>query len=497
MSPPELSKSTSTPALLTPRAGGRTAPAPLGTTGRGRLQHLLDGRGWALVLVLGDVIALSVALLVAVYWLQPGERGDAPVLAALPLVGLLCLAARRAYDHRTRVEPLDGLGAVLGAISVAVMVLLVAGVALDGRGADPAPYVVAWLVGAVSVAGVRSGATAVKRAARARGLVGRPTLVVGAGRVGTDVANRLADAPELGLNPVGFLDADPPAAEAVGRRQPVLGGPNDLVRVIALTGARHVVLAFSTEADRMLLPLIRQCEALGIELSIVPRLFESMNHRVAYEPVGALPVLGLRQTDPAGWEFAVKHAFDQAASFLLLVFLGPLLAAIALGVKLSSPGPVLFRQTRVGRDGQIFDLIKFRTMREDDDAGGFEPELGSAPGGVEGVDRRTPIGRLLRRTSLDELPQLVNVLRGQMSLVGPRPERPEFVELFTADLDRYADRHRVRSGITGWAQVHGLRGQTSLRDRVEYDNYYIEHWSLALDLKILVRTTVAGWRAAE
>jgi exopolysaccharide biosynthesis polyprenyl glycosylphosphotransferase len=261
------------------------------------------------------------------------------------------------------------------------------------------------------------------------------------------------------------------------------------------------VLAFSTESDRMMLPLIRQCEALGIELSIVPRLFESMNHRVAYEPVGALPVLGLRQTDPAGWEFAVKHAFDQVASFLLLVFFAPVLGAIALGVKVSSPGPILFRQTRVGRDGQIFDLIKFRTMREDDDpAVGFAPERGSAPGGVEGVDRRTPIGRFLRQTSLDELPQLVNVLRGQMSLVGPRPERPEFVELFSADLDRYADRHRVRSGITGWAQVHGIgRGETrfsadTLARRVEWDNYYIENWSLWLDVKVLLLTAMAVFR---
>jgi lipopolysaccharide/colanic/teichoic acid biosynthesis glycosyltransferase len=171
---------------------------------------------------------------------------------------------------------------------------------------------------------------------------------------------------------------------------------------------------------------------------------------------------------------------------------------LALLVKFSSPGPVLFAQRRMGRDGQEFELLKFRSMRppRPEDAA-FRPTAGSAPGGVEGADRRTPIGRFLRRSSLDELPQLFNVLKGDMSMIGPRPERPEFVELFLQDLDRYADRHRVKSGITGWAQVHGLRGQTSLSDRVEWDNFYIENWSLWLDFKILLLTLGAVFHSGE
>jgi lipopolysaccharide/colanic/teichoic acid biosynthesis glycosyltransferase len=180
-----------------------------------------------------------------------------------------------------------------------------------------------------------------------------------------------------------------------------------------------------------------------------------------------------------------------------LLLLSPLLLAIALTVKLTSPGPVLFRQERVGRDGKAFKLLKFRSMAITKPVPGFEPSNGKAPGGVEGTDRRTLVGKALRRLSLDELPQLINVVRGQMSLVGPRPERPEFVQLFEADIQRYGDRHRVKSGITGWAQVHGLRGQTSLADRVEWDNFYIEHWSLGLDLKVLALTLVAIFRAAE
>jgi lipopolysaccharide/colanic/teichoic acid biosynthesis glycosyltransferase len=188
---------------------------------------------------------------------------------------------------------------------------------------------------------------------------------------------------------------------------------------------------------------------------------------------------------------------DRVAAAFMLIVLAPLLLTIALGVKLSSPGPILFRQRRVGRDGQDFDLLKFRSMRLPDAKADFQPRPGAAPGGVEGADRRTPLGRFIRRTSLDELPQLVNVLRGAMSLVGPRPERPEFVSLFRQDVERYADRHRVKSGITGWAQVNGYRGQTSLADRVEWDNFYIENWSLWLDFKIVLLTVDAVVRSRE
>jgi lipopolysaccharide/colanic/teichoic acid biosynthesis glycosyltransferase len=188
------------------------------------------------------------------------------------------------------------------------------------------------------------------------------------------------------------------------------------------------------------------------------------------------------------------------------VLLSPVMIASALAVRLSSRGPILFRQRRVGRDGKAFDLYKFRSMRacprddaEEEEGSALEFLLGgdTAPGGVEGDDRRTLAGRVMRRTSIDELPQLLNVLKGEMSLIGPRPERPEFVELFMNDITRYGDRHRVRSGITGWAQVHGLRGQTSLAERVEWDNYYIAHWSLGLDFKILALTFAAMFHNAE
>jgi exopolysaccharide biosynthesis polyprenyl glycosylphosphotransferase len=322
------------------------------------------------------------------------------------------------------------------------------------------------------------------------------------------VARRLENHPEYGLAPVGFLDDDPRSiAEVGGREVPVLGTIEDLDETVAQMGVRNLIVAFSSVADARVSRLIQRCQELGIEVSVVPRMFDTINNRVGYDTVGGLPLMSFTTVNPRGVQFALKHAFDRAFALVLLVMLSPVLLCTALAVRLSSRGPVLFSQRRIGRDGQVFDIYKFRSMYIDpshselgeDDAGALASLLGgdTAPGGVEGRDRRTPIGRFLRRSSIDELPQLLNVLRGEMSLIGPRPERPEFVELFNQDIIRYDDRHRVKSGITGWAQVHGLRGQTSLAERVEWDNYYIAHWSLGLDLKILALTLLVLFRDAE
>jgi len=347
-----------------------------------------------------------------------------------------------------------------------------------------------------------------QRWARAWRLVGKPVLIMGAGVVGAQVARRLEDHPEYGLVPVGFLDADPRSiAEVGGRDVPVLGTVEDLDVAVEQTGVRNLIVAFSSVADARVSRLIQRCQELGVEVSVVPRMFDTINNRVGYDTVGGLPLMSFTTINPRGLQFALKHAFDRVFALLLLVLLSPVIVCTALAVRVSSSGPVFFRQRRIGRDGKVFDLYKFRSMYQDparampgdDDVSALEFLLGgdTAPGGVEGRDRRTPVGRFLRRSSLDELPQMLNVIRGEMSLIGPRPERPEFVELFNQDIIRYDDRHRVKSGITGWAQVHGLRGQTSLAERVEWDNYYIAHWSLGLDLKILALTFGALFRDAE
>jgi lipopolysaccharide/colanic/teichoic acid biosynthesis glycosyltransferase len=228
-------------------------------------------------------------------------------------------------------------------------------------------------------------------------------------------------------------------------------------------------------------------------------MFEALNDRAVLDHLGGLPLISLRPTDPHGWQFAVKHAVDRGIALIALVALAPVIGAIALAVRLSSPGPALFRQRRVGQDGCAFDLLKFRTMREPDLSlfDDFEPPEGCAPGGIEGEDRTTALGRWLRRSSLDEVPQLINVLRGEMSIVGPRPERPQFAARFAAEVNGYDDRLRVKSGITGWAQVNGLRGQTSIADRVEWDNYYIRNWSLGLDFKIMMLTVAEVLRLRD
>jgi exopolysaccharide biosynthesis polyprenyl glycosylphosphotransferase len=401
----------------------------------------------------------------------------------------------------------DGLTTIAASTSLAAATLI-AFAAFTTPAADPAPLIArGWLFATLYLMGGRLLLAWSQRRARVGGLIGKPTLVVGAGRIGAQVERRLREQPELGLRPLGYLDSDPQPAEMVpDRRAPVLGAPSELGRIAEETGARHVVLGFTSGPDSLLMPLVRECETRGLEVSLVPRLFESVNVRIGLEHIGGLPLFGLHAVNTKSWQFAVKHALDRTIAALALLMLSPLLVGIATAVKLSSPGPVLFGQRRLGRDGRDFEMLKFRSMQVDAPVSAVTRSgpvelavLGAdtAPGGVEGADRRTRVGTFIRSTSLDELPQLFNVLSGQMSLVGPRPERPEFVELFGRSVHRYDDRHRVKSGITGWAQVHGLRGKTSLSDRIEWDNYYIENWSLSLDLNILLMTLSTVLHRAE
>ncbi len=437
-----------------------------------------------------DVVLLYAAAGLVLFF---GEGLTAPsadwwLAASFPLVALTRLHTRRSAHGRLNASLLETLANVVGVVSLAMM-LTVAAVSLLGGAHLFELAARLWLSAVIYLAVTRVAVASMRRHTMRTGQLAAPTLIVGAGVIGALLARRLLSNPGYGLQPVGFLDADPlPGLEQLAAPVPVLGGPEDLAGAIQSTGARQVILAFSSERDHVLVASVRKCQELGVDVSLIPRLYESFSERTTLDHVGGLPLLTLRAVDPRGWQFGLKHAIDRGFAFLLLLGLSPLMLAIALAVRLSSPGPVLFRQLRIGRDGREFDVLKFRTMCEDDRPGNFELRDGCAPGGIEGQDRRTTIGRWLRDLSLDELPQLINVLRGDMSFVGPRPERPEFVKRFTLDVARYEDRHRVKSGITGWAQVHGLRGQTSIADRVEWDNYYIRNWSLRLDLRIAMLT---------
>jgi exopolysaccharide biosynthesis polyprenyl glycosylphosphotransferase len=476
--------------LLAPRRGGK----------RPWLHYLFEGAGWTSLRLASDLVATLTAVLLATAWAGDAATAatDRPSMFAFPLVVAAMLHLRGMYRRRVRIVILDAVGPIIGAVSVAAMGVLAFEVLVHQNADISSQLGRTWALTLLLLGAGRVALAVAQNRARALSLVGKPTLIVGAGVVGAQVARRLDDHPEYGLRPVGFLDADPP--DTIGleeRRVPVLGAPDELADVVAATDAEHVIFAFAKAPDRGLVPLLRRCEELGVEASLVPRLFESINDRMALDRLGGLPLLGLRAIDPKGWQFKVKYAIDRPLAALALAVVSPVLLVTIAAVKLSSPGPVLFRQRRVGRDGQDFTLFKFRSMDVEQPRDDFWPSNGKAPGGLEGRDRRTAIGRFLRRTAIDELPQLLNVLRGEMSLVGPRPERPEYVEVFDRDHDRYADRHRVKSGITGWAQVHGLRGQTSLADRIEWDNFYIENWSLWLDFKIMLMTVGAVLRSAD
>jgi exopolysaccharide biosynthesis polyprenyl glycosylphosphotransferase len=508
-----ITQQTSTTLPVRGRLARDAAPWPkvLGPeTFRGPLQWALEGSGWTVIRQVGDFALLCAAVVIAeggVSSVFHVSAVRAPLLALPPLVMLL-FHLRGLYRTRLRALVLDGIVPVVSAVSVAAMGVGMLGLFVNGQAPPQSEGVQAWLFALLAVGFGRVALSLAQRWARARRLVGKPVLIMGAGVVGAQVARRLESHPEYGLMPVGFIDEDPRSiAEVGGRDVPVLGTVEDLDETVSRTGVRNLIVAFSSVADARVSRLIQRCQELGIEVSVVPRMFDTINNRVGYDTVGGLPLMSFTTVDPRGTQFALKHAFDRIFALVLLVVLMPLMLCAALAVALSSPGPVLFRQRRVGRDGKVFDFYKFRSMRlapgetepTDDESGALEFLLGgdTAPGGVEGDDRRTLVGRFLRRTSLDELPQLLNVLRGDMSLIGPRPERPEFVKLFRQDVVRYGDRHRVKSGITGWAQVHGLRGQTSLAERVEWDNYYIANWSLGLDVKILALTLTALFRNAE
>jgi Undecaprenyl-phosphate glucose phosphotransferase len=320
----------------------------------------------------------------------------------------------------------------------------------------------------------------VLRFARRHGYNLRYAVVVGSGELATAVAQRIERRPDVGIQILGVV-SDEKEATGGARR---LGGYADLRAVLDANAVDHVILTLAHEDYGRLPGLL---EAIGDEpvtIHVVPDLFRFTSLRGGVEEFEGMPFVHLRDSPLHGWNQLAKRAFDVAFSLGGLLLLSPALLALAAAVKLTSPGPVLFGQERMGLDGQRFRMLKFRTMRVD-------AEAATGPVWAPPNDpRRTPIGAFLRRFSLDELPQFINVLRGEMSVVGPRPERPVFVERFRQTVPGYMLRHKVKSGVTGWAQVHGLRGNTSLEKRIEYDLEYIERWSFWLDLKIIALTIV-------
>ncbi|HET9075979.1 MAG TPA: exopolysaccharide biosynthesis polyprenyl glycosylphosphotransferase [Acidimicrobiales bacterium] len=411
-----------------------------------------------------DLVALGT-------WLTIGPVHGRPADLVLLWVPVQLLLSG-SYRWRIDLRFLNHLVPALAALAVPIVALGLMEPAVGRPVLDRIPAFAALL------AAGRLLSYALDRVARGRASA-EPALIVGAGRTGCQIAETLFDHPEYGIRPVGFVDDFPDDGTLP---LPVVGSITTFDAAIRQTGARRVFVAYGANREPELVEMLRASTETGVEIHVVPRFFElgvSTAGPGAHDLWG-FPIHDTRRADPSSIEWRAKRIFDVVVSGLGLLMAAPVMIVTAAAVRLTSRGPVLFRQQRVGQRGQTIEIYKFRSMRVSGDA--------DTRWAGRNDERVTGVGRLIRATSIDELPQLINVLKGDMSLVGPRPERPHFSDQFGRSVYRYKDRLRVPVGLTGWAQVHGLRGDTSIEERARFDNYYIEHWSLWLDMVILVRT---------
>jgi Undecaprenyl-phosphate glucose phosphotransferase len=455
----------------------------------------------ATAIFLLDGLVLAGAWLAA-YWLRFYGLGLAAPLgipalafhlwvgAVLTPVGLLVLRTFRLY-RSARTARLSHELFVL-AEGVAVITALAGLGSFFARGELPRSVLILFAV--IAIAGLWASRVALRlylRALRRRGRNLRHVLVVGTGEQAARLIEKLEQHPDYGIAIRGLVGTDPAQVDATVAGHPVIGTVTDLSTLVESSRADFVYVAFArSEWQAEEEALVRLGDSTAA-VRLVPDLGGAYTLNAAVEDLEGLPVVLVTETPEQGWNAVLKRAFDLVFATLGLILLSPLLLAIAVWVRLDSPGPVFYGQERVGVNGRRFRMYKFRTMRLDAEA------EGGAGWTTADDPRRTRAGEPLRRLSLDELPQLWNVLLGHMSLVGPRPERPVYVDRFRASIPRYMMRHHVKAGMTGWAQVNGLRGDTPLERRIEYDLYYIEHWSLAFDLRIIALTFLRVFRDAS
>jgi len=417
-----------------------------------------------------------------------GVPAPEPYVYALAVILPLFLVLFRShglYEARRMDSPLGEASAVIRATLIGILILAALTFFARNFSYSRGVFGLFALFAPAAVILLRSTIRLALRRARRRGFNLRYVLLVGSGPLAESVAERIQGRPGAGLRLIGVV-ADGAIGGAVSGA-PIIGGYADLKSVLRGQRVDQVIIALSRhESDRFEKVAAELADEV-VNVKIVPDLLHGFSLRSSVESLDGIPVIGLQETALDGWSSLGKRSFDFVASASLLVALSPLMGAIALAVIASSGRPVFYRQARMGHDGRVFDMLKFRSMRRDAESVG--------PGWTtQGDPRRTRVGRWLRARSLDELPQLINVLRGDMSLVGPRPERPTYIEAFRREIPGYMLRHKVRAGMTGWAQVHGWRGDTSIQERVEHDLYYIQKWSFWLDLRILFMTAVRAGR---
>jgi len=450
---------------------------------------------FAFSLVISDLIIVASSFYLA-YWLRQLIAIPPPVeispfvdylgMMAIQILTMLILYFfSRLYDVKRSMPRLDEFYRIFAATSIGTVITIASTTFLFKNTAleldfPRAMIIYAWLLTVILVTAGRSLLVLVRNWLRRRGLWSDRLLIVGSGEVGRMILQKVRQMPRLGYEVVGFIDGDDPDVKEI-MGVPVLGGIDDIPDLIQEHEIEEVIIGRPELAHQEVLAIISRCERGQVGIKIFPDLFQIIATELSIGDLGGLPLLTVRDVALRGWKLTLKRAVDLLGSTFGLIVFSPVLMLIALIIKLDSPGPVFYAQERMGLDAKPFWCLKFRSMRTDAEKNG--------PGWTTESDPRvTRLGRLMRRLSIDEFPQLINVFVGDMSLVGPRPERPVYVNQFRRSIPRYMDRHREKAGMTGWAQVNGLRGDTSIAERTKYDLWYIENWSLWLDFKIMLRT---------
>ena len=419
-----------------------------------------------------------------------------PFVALLVPLGFQLQGLYRLRRGRSRVDDFFAvfvgsiLAVVFGIVATTYVQIYWAGSAARQRGAFEVSQPVWAIFLVINVALTFASRELVREVLERRWRAGiglKRILIAGSGELGRLVADRILEHRELGYQIVGFVD-DKAAGDHLGYRGlPLLGTIVDAADIVAREAIDHLYVALPPEQHVQMLQLIESTSRECVDVKVVPDLLQVIALRARLEDLDGVPVININDVPLQGLNSIVKRAIDIAMSSAALTVLALPFWLIAVLVKLTSRGDVFYRQERMGLDGKPFMIYKFRSMYD-----GAEAETGPV-WTIERDPRRTPVGKLLRRSNIDELPQLWNVLKGDMSIVGPRPERPLFVAQFKDRIPQYMLRHKVKAGITGWAQVNGWRGNTSIEKRIEYDLYYIENWSVRLDLKIMWLTLLRGF----
>ena len=446
--------------------------------------------------VVSDIVAIEAAFLVS-YWLRffSPLTGLIPVTLGVPeLVAyiegslvvipawLFLFQSRGMYQARRNVYFSDEFFAIVRVVFVG-MLLVMAGAFFYREFSYS--RIVFGLLGILGVAFISTGRFCVLKFEQwwyRKGNDIKHVVIVGTNETARRVFEAIVDHPSLGYVVIGYFSATGGKGAMTKTKAKYLGVASVVPSYIRLHQVEVVLVALTYKEHPQLYELVRDCEGLNAEIMMVPDMVELMTSRVRIKDIEGIPFIRIKDVPLSTWNQIIKRSFDVTFSTLVLVLVSPVFVIISVLIKLDSEGPVFFSQERVGVDGNSFKVLKFRTMR-------VHAERETGPVWARKNDpRATKVGRFLRRFSFDELPQLLNVWKGDMSIVGPRPERPHFVEQFKRAVPKYLDRHRVKTGMTGWAQVNGLRGSAPIQERTKYDIYYIENWSLVFDLKIILKT---------